>query len=301
MNTSPVVVLGVPDAGVHRLAAMLGRHPQARPLPELSLCLTETVEELQAMADMADEGVIDGLLRALAFHFGPGQTDAGIAAAGEWLRRRADWPTRTVLVAMVERLRPCAPTLPETRAGWRPAWLDAELGAVPGTRFIHLLRHPRTQCTEIAARLRRESFVPPDYKDFGAPDWPRIDPQLAWFRINRNIDNALSGLSPDLRCRLRLEDLTSDVASSLGMLADWLDWPNSGDVLERMLHPEAGTFSGVGPAAAPGGGDAAFLHEPGFSGEPRRRLTLAGPLPWREDIAGFAGEVEMLAQEFGYR
>ena len=300
MSGAPIMVVGVPDAGVHRLAAMLGMHPRALPLPEMALCLADTVDDLLSIADMADEGVIDGLLRALADYFGSGQTDAGIASARDWLQRRGGWSTQTVLQALVERIQPRDAVMPDTQAGWRPSWLDRMVEAHPEIRIVHLVRHPRTQCTEIAAHLRRESFVPPDYKDFGATDWPRIDPQLAWFRINRNIERALQELSPGRSRKVRLEELYADVDHTLYDLLEWLNWPVSNDLIERMLHPESGRFARIGPSAAPGGGDTAFLRDPGFSGAPRRRVAMAGALPWREDISGFSREIKQLAQEFGY-
>lgn len=305
MNTAPVIVLSVPDAGAHRFAAMLGMYPRARPLPELELCLAGRVDELLAMAEMADDNVLDGLLRAVGTYFAETHKVSGNAAiryAHDWLRRRLDWTTSALLGALIEQLQPHTAVFPDTRSVWRPAWLDWLVEALPEARFIHLVRHPRAQCDVIARHLKRESFVPPDYKDFGADGWPRIDPQLAWFRINRNIDSLLSDLPAGRWCRVIHEALQVNPEQQLHRVAQWLDWPLDQDVIEqRLLHPEQGLFSRRGPALAPGHADKAFLRDPAFHRVLRPRLSLTGPLEWRDDDVGFAPEVTDQAHRFGYR
>ena len=298
--SAPLLVLSAPGAEAARVAAMLGRHPDAYGLPELNLHLATTVEGLLSVFQITQGNVQDGLLRAVAELYCGGQNGPGIAAAREWLRRRGDWTSMELLDALSERIAPKLPVLAESGLAWRPHDVEAWLERVPDARVLQVVRHPRTQCAGVALRLQGPLFVPPDYKDHGV-DPPVIDPQLAWYRINRNIGQALA-LLPAAQCRrLQAEDLFAAPEETLRELCGWLGLPLGESALRRMLLPEDGPYARIGGAEAPYGMEPEFHEAPQFVGRLRPRLGLEGPAEWRSDGRPLAAEVVTLAHSYGYR
>jgi hypothetical protein len=300
MQAAPLLILSAPGSEGSRLDAMLGRHPEAYGFPELNLHLAETVGGLLSVFSVTQGNAQDGLLRSIAELYCGGQGEPGIAAAGAWLRRRADWPSIELLNVFSERVAPRLPVLSESELAWRPHHVEGWLAQVPDARVLQLVRHPRLQCAELAGRLQEPLFVPPDYKDYGAMP-AVIDPQLAWYRINRNIEQALQPLPPQQYRRLQAEDLFAAPDRVLQELCAWLGLSYGEAVLRRMLQPEDGPYAPVGTAAAPYGMELPFHQAPQFVGRLRPRQVLEGPLPWRRDGKPFAAEVLELAQAYGYR
>jgi hypothetical protein len=297
---APLLVLSAPGSEASRLAAMLGRHPDAYGFPELNLHLAPTLEGLLGVFQISQGNEQDGLLRSVGELFCGGQGEGGIAAARTWLARRGDWNTADLLRALGERITPRLPVLSESALGWRPHELEGWLAQVPDVRVLHLLRHPRPQCAEVAVRLHGPMFVPPDYKDYGV-DPAVIDPQLAWFRINHNIDQGLAALPPQQVRRMQVEELFLAPERTLSELCAWAGLPFSPAALQRMLRPEDSPYAAIGSPAAPYGMESGFHESPQFTGRLRPRLTLQGPLEWRSDHKPFAAEVVELAQGYGYR
>lgn len=297
---APLLVLSAPGAEASRVAAMLGRHPEAYGLPELNLHLAPTLEGLLSVFHISQGNEQDGLLRSVAQLYCGGQGAPAIAAAREWLRRRGDWPSMDLLDELARRLAPRLPVLAESALAWRPHDLQDWLARVPDVRLLQVVRHPRRQCAEVAARLHGPLFVPPDYKDYGV-DPAVIDPQLAWYRVNRNIERAAAALPAAQYRRLPVEDLFAAPDDTLRGLCQWLGLPCGESALERMLHPEDSPYARVGGAEAPYGLEPEFHEAPEFSGRLRPRLGLEGPAEWRGDGKPLAAEVVALARGYGYR
>lgn len=298
--SAPLLVLSAPGAEAARLAAMLGRHPEAYGLPELNLHLAATVEGLLSIFHITQGNVQDGLLRTVAQLYCGGQDEAAIAAARDWLRRRADWSSMELLDELGGRIAPKLPVLAESGLAWRPHDVEAWLARVPDARVLHVVRHPRTQCAEVAARLNGPLFVPPDYKDYGV-DPAVIDPQLAWYRINRNIEQAVAMLPPAQHRQVQAEDLFVGPEDTLGAICGWLGLPFGDVALQRMLRPEDGPYARVGTAEAPYGMEPEFHEAPEFSGRLRPRQPLEGVAEWRGDGRPLAAEVVAMARSYGYR
>jgi hypothetical protein len=298
--SAPLLVLSAPGAEAARLAAMLGRHPAAYGLPELNLHLAPTVEGLLSVFQVTQGNAQDGLLRVVAELYCGGQGDADIDAAREWLKRRADWSSMELLNELGERIAPKLPVLAESSLAWRLLDVEAWLARVPDARVLQVVRHPRTQCAELASRLQGPLFVPPDYKDYGV-DPAVIDPQLAWYRINRNIGQSLGALPAAQRRQVQAEDLFAAPEDTLRELCGWLGLPFGEAALYRMMHAEDGPYARIGSTAAPYGMELEFHEAPQFSGRLRPRLGLEGPAEWRRDGKALAAEVVTLARSYGYR
>ena len=297
----PLWILGAPFSGTSWLVGCLGRHPDLYAVPELNLFLAATVGELLDIYDVGQGGHAHGLLRALAeLEFG-GQTDEGVAYARDWLEQRRSMATAEVALHLAARVAPRRLVVPDSESTLRPADLDRMGHGLPALRLIHLVRHPWEQGALLAAWARQRLFVPQDYKDHGFRP-PQVDPQIPWFRCNRNTASLLGRLNPSLWRRLRCEDVERDAAAALQPICTWLGVRDDAAALESMTQPDRWAFAGYGPGTAPYGLEAEVL-EP-ISAE---TLALAAGAnlvrrpPWQPGEAGFDPQVIGLAQEYGYR
>ena len=100
--------------------------------------------------------------------------------------------------------------------------------------------------------------------------------------------------------RVRGEDLLSDPKRHLREIAMWLKLRSDSEAIDAMMHPERSPFAGFGPPTARRGGDEKFFRSPAIRPIVRGPESLDKPLPWREDHAAFAPEVQLLARRFGY-
>lgn len=296
---APVFILAAPFSGASPLAARLGRHPQLCVIPETNLFCADDVGALLEIFEISQGANADGLLRALAeLEFGA-QTDAKVALAREWLATRQDWPTSRVLAHLAERAAPRRLVVPDTDAVLRIADLQRLQRGFADADIVQLVRHPWTQGAMLAHWLVERLFVAADFRDFSVTP-AAIDPQIAWYRVNRNLEMFLQPAYAARWQRLPCEAL---------------DDPAAGDARLRGLFAALGldavvpadeasppwSFAGFGPPAAAYGFEPELLEAlpavPAAWGSAR----LAGPLPWRRDGQGFASEVVELAGSYGYR
>lgn len=299
MLEAPLLIVAPPGAHASRLAAMLGQHRRAQDLPELNLFMAATLGGLGEISALSEGLTTHGLRRAVAAIHCGGQTDDGIVAAGRWLARRADWTGAAMLADLARALAPNVLVSAETAVGWRPDFLDRLLDDLPDARLLHLVEHPRRWCREAAAALDGRLFIAPDYKDY-AVNPPALDPQVAWFRVHRNLA-AAGALLPDANYHvLRVEDLLSRPDSTLAALCEWLGWSAEPDQIDAMQQPERSPFSALGPDAALYGADERFLADPTFARRLRLAESLEGALDWRTDGQRFAPEVLAIASRYGY-
>src|SRR5690606_38742248 len=120
--------------------------------------------------------------------------------------------------------------------------------------YLALVRHPWTQAARFACWLDQRLFVAPDFRDFSTMP-AQIDPQIAWLRINRNLDLLLQqSTTAAQRLQLRIETLEDarTGATQLQMIAAYLGVAEHWDA-----QPWA--FAGFGPPAAPYGFEAELL------------------------------------------
>ncbi|HEU0198070.1 MAG TPA: sulfotransferase [Nevskiaceae bacterium] len=294
-----LVVVGMPDAALSRCAAMLGLHPQLAPFPDLPLGMADRLEALEDFDARSANGLLDGLRRALGGYVFGAQDE--VLAAQRWLGRRGGWSWRTLMASLAEHAAPRGMALAASSAAWRVVWLERMAAAAPDICWVHVLCHPIVECARLAARLKQAGFVPPDYKDYGAERWPRIDPQLAWYRIHRNLQEVLSRQPPQRVWRLHVEDLLAEPEAQLAGLCGHFGLRADAAALEPMMQPQRNPFAAPGPAGAPGGMDAEFMRDPFFTRRLRPLASLTDPTPWRDDRDQLAAEVVSLARSFGYR
>ncbi len=292
---APLFILGAPFSGAAYLAAQLGQHPQLYALPELRLFMADSLEELLNIFELSQGPQVDGLLRAVAqIEFGS-QSDAGIEAARDWLKRNVHWSVGELLHELAVRVAPSRLVIPDAESPLRPMDLRRLQRHVPGAQVVHLLRHPWTQGCLLSAWARERLFVPMDYKDHG---WKPliIDPQIPWLRANDNIERAF----PQPLQRLWIEALDVDPLAVRTALCRSLKLPTSDAALNAMSRPEAWLFDGLGPRSAPYG-----LEPDAFENFKQADLELAAqacldmPLPWRPDSNGFEPEVLEMARRYG--
>lgn len=300
MTPQPLLVLAPPFGDASRVAAMFGAHPQAVLLPELHLTMADTIGRLLDLCTIAQAGLEDGLLRAVAVLFCGGDVDANsIERAREWLLRRADRGTEDLLWEFAERTAPRQLVVPDTSVGWRPDTLRLLDAMFPDANWLHVVSHPRVYCGLAVAQLRKRLFIAPDFRD-ARIDPPLIDPQLAWLRVHANIDRAAAARPGRLR-RLRVEQLYAEPETTLEACCDWLGWDRSATSVAAMMHPERTPFATPGPLGAQYGLETEFIESPWFARRLKPQVSLDGPLDWRRDGLGFGDELRDLAGTYGYR
>jgi hypothetical protein len=313
----PVFILAVPRSFSSVACAMLGQHPQMYGLPELHLFRYETVAERALACARAPKAMGHGLLRAIAQLYFGGQNDSAIELAEGWLRRRTHFTTGYLFEKIAARIAPAIPVEKSPSMVYSVDAMDRAHTMFPDATFIHLTRHPRGQGESILKFIderKRYGPIPRSHWLVHLARFPNLsrsnfrqaelspepDPQKGWYVLNHNICKFLESVPENRKLRIRGEDLLTKpdeilrfIAGSLGLRAD--------DVaIEDMKHPERSPYACFGPARARYGSDALFLSNPALRPQQVQPQSLAGPLSWRHDNAGFLPRVKELAIMIGY-
>lgn len=295
MSTPPIIVVcGLRQSSVGQIAALLASHPQAVLLPELNVFMAEQVGALQLLFERSHDGLGDGLLRAVAVLQSGRDDAAGIQQARDWLWRRQDRSSLSLLTEMAQRVAPRQLILPDRMLGWRPNYRSRLLALEP-FRLIHVVRHPVLHAADIARQLNTEAFIAPEWRDFCGDPAGVLDPQIGWYRFHTSL---VQVLQQDARYqRIRLEDLQSHPQAVLQQLAGFLGWSQSPQ-LGRL--PDS-AFLRAGCEAAPLGMEKSALLHPRLMLDLRpANPPLNEPVSWREDGRLLCQEVQQLARQFGY-
>lgn len=299
---APVFVLSAPFSGAPVLTAMLGRHPAFCALPELNLFMASRMDELLEIFRVSQGSSGDGLLRAVAQLCFGGQLDATIALAKAWLAERADRPVRAVLDELRALAAPRRLVVQDAETPLRPSDIGRMLECAPDARFLLLVRHPWSQAVVLTDRLGDRLFVPSDFKDHSFSP-PQIDPQIPWYRANRNLETWLLKARPDACLHVTWEALISSPEPQLEAICQWLGAPAGASTVQAMADYSRWEFWGYGPPSAPYGLDPEALED--ISDDVMDAAfaapSLDGRIPWRPDGAGFSPDVVRMAQAFGYR
>lgn len=296
-TATPVWLLGAPFSGTCWLAGILGSHPQLYATPQLHLSLADDVADLLDVfaASQADHG--DGLLRTVAELAGGGQTDAGIAAARDWLQQRRALDIPALLAELAAIVAPRRLVIPEAEGPLRNYELQRLLRLAPQAPIVHVTRHPWTQGRLMAAWYVERLFVPIDYRDYGQ-DPPQVEPQIPWLRAQMNL-GAIAAQAP--MQRVSVEALDRDLQATLTPLLQWLGVDAGADALEPMGDPSRWAYAGPGPDSAPGGLEPDVLMEwPAGVVVQAPPNALEQSLPWRADAQGFDEQVRKFAKACGY-
>jgi Sulfotransferase family len=278
---------------------MLGQHPEAYGVPELNLFMSDSLKALVEDLTGYRQIQIHGLLRAVAQLYVGEQTLLGIDMARRWLLIRFGATTADVYRELCRKVAPLRIIDKSPVYSLKPENLRRLHAAFPDARYLHLLRHPRTQGESIMKVAKGLMATLANSIDYST-DPPTVDPQIVWYDMQRHIMDFLGELPAENHLRLRGEDVLSEPEVQLGHVCRWLGVSAGSDAMEAMLHPEDSPYAHLGPVGAHLGNDINYLRNPAFRRAPARKSTLAGTLPWRSDGKGFEPHVIALAREFGY-
>lgn len=309
----PLVILTPPRSHSSIVGTMIGCHPQLYGLPELQLWEAETIAEWLLRCANRYAGITDGILRAVAELLFGSQTERTIELARGWIRRRAACTVGMILEELARMTFPRILTDKSPATVWDLGSMQRVLDMFPDAHFIHLVRHPRGQGESVvkyladlggpgqAPRWLHElvAFEPVDH-NVGPPP-SGVDPQHAWYALNRKILTFLKQVPVERQLRVRSEDVLMDPDIELKRIGAWLGLRSDDEALDAMKSPERSPYACFGPANAPFGNDINFLQDPTFRPMPQPIThSLDGPLPWRGDDVGFARHVIDQATIFGY-
>ena len=312
----PLFILAPPRSFTSVVCAMLGQHPQMYGLPETHLFGYKTLGARAQHAARASFPMADGLLRAVAQLYFGAQNEFTIRKARRWLRLRSSLSTGFIFKALADKAYPRILVEKSPGMANRLEVLNRVHRNFPGARFLHLLRHPRghgESVMKFMAERAKHGPIPPSHWLLRIATYPSaqadaeghtgdavLDPQNAWYALNRNICEFLKTVPRDRQMRVRGEELLADPDEVLPEIAAWLGLRPDAEAVEEMKHPERSPFASLGPPGARYGNDAFFLQAPALRSSRPARHRLDGPLSWRSDGRGFSPEVRRLAQEFGY-
>ena len=296
----PVIILAAPRSFTSVVCAILGQHPEMYGLPEVNLFVAETMRERKGI--LAERRFFEhGLLRVVAQLLAGEQTVKTIALARKWLEMRLNRTCVAVFQELAEKVDPRILVDKSPRTITQCEYLQRVRRAFPKARFIHLVRHPRSQgesLWKLGGPLAANGLGALDYGTHP----PTLDYQKAWFSLNITVVTFLNSLPKEQQMRIRGEDVLADVEAHLRNIALWLGLRTDNAAIEMMKHPERSPYACLGPVNARFGNDPKFLRASELRpGRGPNRLSLAGALSWRRDGGGFSPEVKELAWEFGYK
>jgi surfactin synthase thioesterase subunit len=310
----PVFILAMPRSFSSVVCAMLGQHPQMYGLPETNLFAACTVRGWLVQCSRPGLSTMrHGLLRAVAQLYYGEQTESSVKLAIAWLRNRANLTTGSLFQILAEKVAPRVLLEKSPHVVWYLEKMRRACGTFPHARFIHLVRHPRSQCESTLRfyQMRRaQGPIPASHwlyllmTEPSAPGEQRedilLDPQRGWHALNERICEFLRSVPETQQLRIRGEDLLSHPDESLRQIASWLGLRTDAAAIEAMKHPERSSFARLGPPGARFGNDPLFLKQPILRPARATPQTLDGALSWRSDGSGFLPRVRELAEQFGY-
>jgi hypothetical protein len=228
------------------------------------------------------------------------------------LRERSHWSTRYLMEQFAAEVHPKRLVEKSPSVVYQTKSLRRLLLLFPHARFIHLLRHPRGQCTSVMKRISivqgrgiRVARWLIDLASFpvdhgGGSTVAQLDPQGGWYQLNFNIYEFLESIPKEQQLRVRGESLLGDPDRVLRDICEWMEIRGDPEAIEQMKHPEISPFARIGPKGAEFGNDPAFLQSPCLCMDRVEPQTLEGSLMWRSDGLGFSPKVKELARRFGY-
>jgi len=287
---------------------MLGQHPQ------MYDALETQIFDVSDMMDWRNRFGVgrhdgDGLRRLVAEVVFGSQYAATINRASRWLYHRQSWRPNEILNAIIDKLHPLilVEKTPLEKGDMRVS-LENRAKIFPMARYVHLVRHPFNQSRSLLEHLNRMAIsegATDIYDRFARITDNRgsrslLDPQHFWQKSNSCIMDFLSTVPESRKIRVRGEDLIAHPDRTLGDLVRHFGLRSDTRAIEEMKHPERSPFAFIGPKNASFGADPKFLRQSKLRSVESLKVTLLGPLPWREDGSGFTEEVCELAKTFGY-
>ncbi len=150
---APLFLLAPPRSYTSLMNAMLGQHPQAFGLPEMSLFNVEILGQLwiRASDEMGgtDAKTRHGLLRAVAEIYAGEQTMHSVRMAEHWCAAREHHSVASVYQELVAKIDPLVAVEKSPAYTIDVKRMRAIYKAFPDARFLHLTRHPVGQCKSV--------------------------------------------------------------------------------------------------------------------------------------------------------
>lgn len=310
VDASPLFILSPPRSFTSITCAMIGQHPAMYGLPEVNLFAAETYADFQRLITLFRPRLGHGLLRAVA-ELGLGnQSSADIDAAQAWLEENHSSTTADLFRALMEWASPRRLVDKSPIYVTREEFLQRIDRGFPNARYLHLLRHPRSNLqsvrnrnVELQAREAGRLNIGGNFKKDGQRFFKSVDSDEesnVWLRTHERIVVFLDGVEGDRWQRIRGEDLLARPEEHLPRIAEWLGISTDTASIAAMLRPEQSRFAMVGPENAPGGNDPGFLKQPKLRRYTRKPLNLEDPLSWSPEST-LSEELKDLARGFGYR
>jgi hypothetical protein len=281
-------ILAPPRSFTSIICGMVGQHPDMMGLPEINLFAEDDYATLEARLYDMRPGFRHGLLRAIAEIGLGGQTVENVEAAQQWLEENRDLPAGEVFADLA------AWAAPRRLVDKSPiyAYADESLlrieAGVPGARYLHLTRHPRSVCESVfKLRERVQSAVDRLRKAGVASAGDRMknnrlaeidDPDQMWMEPHQRIMRFLDQVPRDRWLRMRGEDFMADPDRYLKDVAEWLGVDTGVAAIEAMKHPEQSPFACLGPRNARFGNDPSFMESPELRPYTPKPMELEGPL-----------------------
>ena len=302
---APVFLLGPGRAFTSVLSAVVGQHPQLYGVPETNLSIADTVGEwLQMTGGNYRPFLRAGLVRAIAQMETGEQTTASAHQAEQWLFANPAMTTAALFAMMQASVGSRGIVEKSPMTVTEPRYLNNLLTLAPDARFIHVTRHPYSNCSSMVNtewfRIGLEASRPECWDTRGGGE-PVFDPQFHWLQSHQYILDFQRNVSPDRWLRVRGEDILEAPQDVLPGICRWLGIDDTPAAITEMLHPEESPFAYYGPVNALGGNDSNFLEAPMLRPYRAPKSPLNGPLPWRSDAGPFVPEVRQMAESFGYR
>jgi hypothetical protein len=300
--TQPLFIFGLPRSYTSLIAGMLGQHPQAYGLPELSLFIEDDL--LDMWRDGENNAGVNkyqrhGILRAVAEIYAGEQTINTVDMARHWLAARQSMTTVGIFQELQKKLPHLMLIEKSPVHVSSPTYLQRILKGFPNASFLHLTRHPTNQGVSVMNIKGGNYALAVNSIDYTETE-AFVDPQIAWHDINVSIMDLLKDVPEQQKMRIRGEDVMADPREHLGRICRWLGLRDDLEALEDMLHPELSPYACIGPINAMFGNDINFLRDAVFKPHTPKLPSLRAPLPWRDDGASLKPEVQKLAMEFGY-
>jgi hypothetical protein len=229
-------------------------------------------------------------------------TEAGVEEMRDYLRRNPDMPTRTLMAALQDMVAPKAIVEKSPLLVADAAFAFRQEEILPGARYLHITRHPLSAGRSMMAAEWFAAIL-------GSPignswdrrvDPPVLDPQVHWYEAHERVLDFLDTIAPERQMRIRGEDLLAQPEVWLPRICRWLGIDEGPAAIDAMMHPETSPFACPGPWNARWGGDPGYQDNPALRPYTIKPEKLSGPLPWRQDGAGFAEHVVAMAMFFGY-
>ena len=315
MSPQPIFILASARSFTSLLCAMLGQHPEAYGVPELSLFSAENMEQwIQQSKDQPRKA--HGLLRTVSQLYAGEQSILSISMARRWMLNRTHCSTREVYQEICHKAAPLRVIDKSPAYALDVQNLERIHQAFPGAYYLHLVRHPRPQgesLMKLVSQIRLQKAQHKPLSEAARSISPllincvdnstspaTIDFQYLWYRMQQRIRNFLKIIPLERQMFLRGEDILNDPQVHFENICQWLGLSWNKSALTAMLHPEDSPYASIGPYGAPFGNDPNFLGSPVFKQRTVHYSTLDGALPWRADGGGFLPALVELAQELGY-